>query len=63
MLFYIPKYITPTKRNANRVLVRSSERKRPLGRPRSGWDDIAMVLRETGRNGMDCINLAHDETG
>jgi hypothetical protein len=35
------------KRHAYRVLVENSEGKRPLGRPRRGWDDnIKIDLRE-----------------
>jgi hypothetical protein len=35
--------------------------KRPLGRPRSRWEDnIKMDLRETGGGGMDWIDLAQD---
>jgi hypothetical protein len=35
------------KRNAYRLLVRKSEEKRPLGRPRRKWvDNIKMDLRE-----------------
>jgi hypothetical protein len=37
------------KRNAYRVLVGKPEGKRPLGRPRSKWEDnIKMDLRERG---------------
>jgi hypothetical protein len=37
-----------------RVLVGKSEGKRPLGRPRSTWEDnTKMDLRETGWGGMD----------
>jgi hypothetical protein len=35
------------KRNAYRILVGKLEGKRPLGRPRRGWDDnIKMDVRE-----------------
>jgi hypothetical protein len=38
-----------TKRNACRILVGKSEGKRPLGRPRSRWEDnIKMDPREIG---------------
>ncbi|KAJ4441577.1 hypothetical protein ANN_11433 [Periplaneta americana] len=48
-------------RNAYRVLVGKSERKRPLGRPRRRWEDnIKMDLREVGYDGRDWINLAQD---
>jgi len=34
---------------------------RPLGRPRSRWDDnIKMDLQGVGCGGMDCIELAQD---
>jgi hypothetical protein len=37
------------------------EGKRPLERPRRRWvDNIKMDLREIGRDGMDCIDLAQD---
>jgi hypothetical protein len=33
--------------------------KRPLGRPRHGWEDnIRMELREIGWEGVGCIHLA-----
>jgi hypothetical protein len=42
------------KRNAHRILVGNSERKRPLGRPRRRRvDNIEMDLREIGWDGMD----------
>ena len=48
-------------RNAYRVLVGKPERKRPLGRPRSRWDDnIKMDLREVGCDPRDWIALAGD---
>ena len=38
-----------------------SEGRRPLGRPRHGWEDnIKMDLREVGWGDMDWINLAQD---
>ena len=38
----------------NRVLVRKTEGKRPLGRPRRRWEDnIKMNLQEAGWGGMD----------
>jgi hypothetical protein len=47
------------KRNVYRVLVRKSEGKRPLGRPRCRWiDDIKMNLLEIGVGGVDWIGLA-----
>ena len=37
------------------------EGKRPLGRPRRGWDDnIKMYLQEVELGGMDWIDLAQD---
>jgi hypothetical protein len=40
--------------------VEKPEVKRPLGRPRRGWDDIKIDLREIGWGGMDCIDLVQD---
>jgi hypothetical protein len=49
------------KRNAYRLLVRKSEGKRPLGRPRSRWvDNIRMDLGEVGWVDVDWIGLAQD---
>jgi hypothetical protein len=49
------------RRNACRTLVGKPDGKRPLGRPRSRWEDtIKMDLREIGLGGMDCIDLAQD---
>jgi hypothetical protein len=49
------------KRNAYRVFVEKPERKRPLRRPISEWEDIIkMDIRELGWSGMDCIDLAQD---
>jgi hypothetical protein len=40
------------KRKVYKVLVGKTERKRPLGRPRNGWEDgIRMDLREIGWGG------------
>jgi len=37
------------------------EGKRPLGKPRRGWEDnIKMDLQEVGCGGIDCIELAQD---
>jgi hypothetical protein len=45
----------------NRVLVGRPEGKRPLGRPRRGWeDDIKMDLREIVIAGTNWIQLAQD---
>jgi hypothetical protein len=44
-----------------RVLVRKSEGKRPLGRPRRRWEDnIKMALQEVGCGVMDWNELAQD---
>jgi len=49
------------RRGVHRVLVRKSERKRPLGRPRRRWEDnIKMHLQEVGCGGADWIELARD---
>jgi hypothetical protein len=48
-----------TKRNAYRILVGKPEGKRPLGRPRSRWEDIRMDLREIGWGGMEWIDLEY----
>jgi hypothetical protein len=48
-------------RGVYRVLVGSPEGKRPLGRPRSRWEDnIKMDLREIGIDEAYWIQLAHD---
>ena len=47
------------KRSVYRVLVVKPELKRPLGRPRRGWEcNIKMDLQEVGCGGMDWIKLA-----
>ena len=47
------------ERCAYRVLVGKPERKRPLGKPRSRWEDnIKMDLQEVGCEDMDWIDLA-----
>ena len=44
-----------------RVLVGKSEEKRPLGRPRRGWEDnIKMDLLGVGCGAMDWMELAQD---
>jgi len=48
-------------RVAYRVLVGKPEGKRPLGRPRSRWENnIKMDLPVVGCGGMDWIKLAQD---
>jgi hypothetical protein len=48
-------------RSVYRVLVRRPEGKRPLGRPRLRWEDnIKMVRREIGIDGVNWIQLAQD---
>jgi hypothetical protein len=49
------------KRNACRILVGKPEGRIPLGRPRRRWvDNIKTDLRESGRDGVDWVNLAQD---
>ena len=49
------------RRGIYRVLVGRPERKRPLGRPRPGWEDnIGMDLQAVGYGCMDRIELAQD---
>jgi hypothetical protein len=49
------------KRNAYRILVGKPEGKRPLGRPRCRWvDNIKMDLRETGRDGVDWMDMTQN---
>jgi hypothetical protein len=48
-------------RNAYRLLLRMSDGKRPLGRPRRRWvDNIRMDLGEVGCGDVDWIGLAKD---
>jgi hypothetical protein len=48
-------------RGVYRVFVGRSEGKRPLGRPRSRWEDkIKMGFREIGIDGANWIQLAQD---
>jgi hypothetical protein len=49
------------KMNANGLLVRKPEGRRPLGKPRHRWvDNIKMDLGDIGWGGMDWIDLAQD---
>jgi hypothetical protein len=48
-------------RGVHRVLVGKPEGKRPLGRPRHGWEgNINMDLQEVGVGCGDCMELAED---
>jgi hypothetical protein len=48
-------------RGAYNILVGRPEGRRPLGRPRRGWEDnIKMDLREIVFGDVDWINLVHD---
>jgi hypothetical protein len=48
-------------RGAYNILVGKREGRRPLGRPRHGWEDnIKMDLREIGFGDVDWIHLAQD---
>jgi hypothetical protein len=49
------------KTGVYRILVGRPEGRRPLGRPRSRWEDnIKMDLQDVGWMGMDWIELAQD---
>ena len=49
------------RKGASRVLMGKSDIKRPLGRPKSRWEDhIKVDLQEVGYGGMDRIDLAQD---
>jgi hypothetical protein len=51
----------PSLRGAYRASVGKPEGRRPLGRPRSRWEDnIKMDLREVGCRVIDWIDLAQD---
>jgi hypothetical protein len=42
------------RRNAYKILVRQTEGRRPLGRPRRRWvENVKLDLREIGWNGLD----------
>jgi len=48
-------------RGVYRILVGKHEGKRPLGRPRQGWEhNISMELQEVRCEGIDWIDLAQD---
>jgi hypothetical protein len=47
-------------RNANRVLARKPEGKRPLGRSRHRREVVRTVLKEIGRKGVKMITLNQD---
>jgi hypothetical protein len=48
--------------NVYGILVGKPEGKRPLGRPRSRWDDnIKKDLREIGYESVDWMHLAQDK--
>jgi len=48
-------------RGVYRVLMGTSERKRPLGKPRRRWEDTnKMDLQKVGCGGVDWIELAQD---
>jgi hypothetical protein len=48
-------------RGVYRVLVGTTEKKRPQGRPRRRWEDnIKADLQEVGCGDMDWIELVHD---
>ena len=52
---------TEEGRGVHKVLVGKPDGKRPLGRPRRGWEDnIKMDLQEVGCGDMDWIDLAQD---
>jgi hypothetical protein len=51
-------------RGLHMVLVEKPEEKRPLGRPRSRWEDnIKMDLQEVGGDRGDWMELAQDRGG
>jgi hypothetical protein len=52
---------TEETRSAYKILVGTSEERRPLGRPRRTWEDnIRIDLKEIGWGDMDWIQLAQD---
>ena len=49
------------ERSAFKILTGSPARKRPLGRPRCGWEeDIRMDLKEIGINTRNWVDSAQD---
>jgi hypothetical protein len=49
------------ERKFYKVLVRKPEGKRPLGRPRRGWENVIRKdIREIGLGGVDWFLLAQD---
>jgi hypothetical protein len=55
---------TGEERGVHRVLVGKPEGKRPLGRPRSRWEDnIKMDVQEVGGGQGDWRELAQDRDG
>jgi hypothetical protein len=49
------------RKGVYRVLMGKPEERRPLGRPRLGWEDnIRMDLREVGCGCVDWMELAQD---
>jgi hypothetical protein len=49
------------KRNAYRIHVEKSERRRPLEKPRRVWEDnIKTDLRDIGWGGVEWIDLVQD---
>jgi hypothetical protein len=52
------------RRGAYRVLLEKPLRKRPLGRPRHGWeDDIKIVLKDIVWEGVDWIGPTRNRDG
>jgi hypothetical protein len=43
-------------RNACKVLARKPEGKRPLAKPRRGWEDNRMDLKEIGEEVLDLMD-------
>jgi hypothetical protein len=44
--------------DAYRILVKKAEGKKPLGRPGRRWEDNKQIDLKTGREGVECMNLA-----